>query len=74
LTVNAETLKQYRAKHPERAKLSAQINAARQVAAMRVAARHPGEWEAVTQRECKERGIPRYLPRIDPARDGRGRT
>lgn len=72
LESNADKVRRYRTKHPDRARLTTQISAARSAAAIRVASRHYKEYEAEIQAECKRRNIPRFLPPLSRELDGRG--
>lgn len=68
----AEIQARFRARHPERAALVAQITKARHRAAFKVAERHRREFDAAILAECKASGIPRFPPPLPKDQDGRG--
>lgn len=72
MTTQADIQAAFRSRHPDRARLVADITTARQVAAFRVAGRHSREYEAEILRECKARGLPRFPPPLPKDQDARG--
>ena len=62
MPASAEYMREYRARHPDRAGAANERNAARQAAARIVAGRHRQEWSAAYLAECERRGVDPFPP------------
>jgi hypothetical protein len=64
-------MRAYRRANPDKARLVAERQYARHRAALAVARRYPGLWEAAYLAECEERGIEPYGSPGRPSRERR---
>ena len=71
---NAESDRRYLEKHPDRVRDAGRRNTARQSAALKLAAMHPDQFEALCIVECAKRGLSLHPEPLSHDLDGRRPT